>query len=193
MESTGDRWKCFHLMTPSWSFLPCQNEWLAITIFVCYHELNNTALFSISSLKIQDERLVQTGLILMMTLWAWTAKEKIKFANLKLFWTTFIKQIEKIGIEMSLVYNDGLYPATGKMWKFGVGVTKAPFVNFSVSRIFDLAKVHVRLFQPHSYLTDVTAAELRRHLPNMNMIFNSWHVFWRFWKIRKITERRKLA
>ena len=54
----------------------------------------------------------------------------------------------------------------------GVGVTKAPFVNFSVSQILDLAKVPVRLFASHSYLTGVTAAELRRHLSNMNMIFN---------------------
>ena len=54
----------------------------------------------------------------------------------------------------------------------GVGVTKAPFVNFSVSKIFDLAKVPVRLFAWHSYLTGVAAAELRRHLLNMNMIFN---------------------
>ena len=54
----------------------------------------------------------------------------------------------------------------------GVGVTKAPFVNFSVSKIFDLAKVPVRLFAWHSYLTGVTTAELRRHLSNMNMIFN---------------------
>ena len=55
----------------------------------------------------------------------------------------------------------------------GVGVTKAPFVNFSVSRIFDLAKVPVRLFASHSYLTGVTAAELRQHLSNMNVIYNS--------------------
>ena len=55
----------------------------------------------------------------------------------------------------------------------GVGVTKAPFVNFSVSKIFDLAKAHVRFFESHSYLTGVTAAELRRHLPNINVIFNS--------------------
>ena len=55
----------------------------------------------------------------------------------------------------------------------GVGVTKAPFVNFSASKIFDLAKVPFRLFESHSYLTGVTAAELRRHLPNINVIFNS--------------------
>ena len=55
----------------------------------------------------------------------------------------------------------------------GVGVTKAPFVHFSVSKIFDMAKVHLRFFESHSYLTGVTAAELRRHLPNINTIFNS--------------------
>ena len=55
----------------------------------------------------------------------------------------------------------------------GVGVTKAPFVNFSASRIFDLAKVPVRLFASHSYLTGVTAAELRQHLSDMNVIYNS--------------------
>ena len=57
--------------------------------------------------------------------------------------------------------------------KLGVGVTKAPFANFSVSKIFDLAKVYVRFPESHSYLTGVTAAELRRHLPNINAIFNS--------------------
>ena len=41
----------------------------------------------------------------------------------------------------------------------GVGVTKAPFVNFSVSKIFNLAKLCVRLFASHSYLTGGTAAE----------------------------------
>ena len=55
----------------------------------------------------------------------------------------------------------------------GAGVTKAPFANFSVSKFFDLAKVPVRFPESHAYLTGVTAAELRRHLPNMNAIFNS--------------------
>ena len=55
----------------------------------------------------------------------------------------------------------------------GVGVTKAPFVNFSVSKIFDLAKVHVRFLESHSYLTSVPAAQLRWHLSNINAIFNS--------------------
>ena len=55
----------------------------------------------------------------------------------------------------------------------GVGVTKALFVNFSVSKIFDFAKVPGRFFESHSYLAGVTAAELRRHLPNINMIFDT--------------------
>ena len=75
----------------------------------------------------------------------------------------------------------------------GVGVTKAPFVNFSVSEIFDHAKVPVRFLESHSYLTAVTAAELRWHLPNINVIFNYKCLFWQWWKIGKITERGKLA
>ena len=47
-----------------------------------------------------------------------------------------------------------------------VGVTKAPFVNFSVRKIFNPAKAHVRIFKSHPYLTDVTQAKLQRHLPN---------------------------
>ena len=55
----------------------------------------------------------------------------------------------------------------------GVGITKAPFVNFSVSKIFDPVKVPVRLLASHSYFTGVTAAELRQHLSNINVIYNS--------------------
>ena len=36
-----------------------------------------------------------------------------------------------------------------------VEVTKAPFVHFSVREIFDRAKVHVRFFKSHPYVTDV--------------------------------------
>ena len=54
----------------------------------------------------------------------------------------------------------------------GMGVTKAPFVNFSVSKIFVVAKVPLRLFESHLYLTGATAAELRRHLSNINAIFD---------------------
>ena len=55
----------------------------------------------------------------------------------------------------------------------GVGVTKAPFVSFSVNKIFDLAKVPFRLSKSHLYLTGATTAELRRHLSNINVIFKS--------------------
>ena len=65
----------------------------------------------------------------------------------------------------------------------GVVVTKAPFVNFSASTIFDLAKVTVRFVESHSYLTGVTAAELRQHQSNINMIFNNKRVFQQCWKI----------
>ena len=53
-----------------------------------------------------------------------------------------------------------------------VGVTKFPFVNFSVSKMFDFAKAPVKLFESHSYLTCVTEAELRWHLLNTNAIVN---------------------
>ena len=33
----------------------------------------------------------------------------------------------------------------------GMGVTKAPIVYFSVSKIFDLVKVPVRFFESHSF------------------------------------------
>ena len=42
----------------------------------------------------------------------------------------------------------------------GMDVTKAPFVDFSVSKIFYLAKVLLRLFELHLYFRGVTAAEL---------------------------------
>ena len=55
----------------------------------------------------------------------------------------------------------------------GVGVTKVPFVNFSASKIFDLAKVPLRFFESHVYLTGAPVAELRQHLSNINMIFKN--------------------
>ena len=49
----------------------------------------------------------------------------------------------------------------------GVGVTKSPFLIFSISKIFDLAKVLLGLFGSHLYLTGAA------HLSNINVIFNS--------------------
>ena len=60
-----------------------------------------------------------------------------------------------------------LHLETGLGWG-----TKAPFVNFSVSKIFYLAKVLVRFFKSHSYLTGVTAAQLQWHLSNINVMLN---------------------
>ena len=47
----------------------------------------------------------------------------------------------------------------------GGGVTKASFVNFPISNIFDLAKVLLRLFESHLYLTGT-------NLSNIKVIFN---------------------
>ena len=68
-------------------------------------------------------------------------------------------------------------PVADMAWKpnvvqSGMGVTKAPFVNFSVSKVLNLSKVPHKLFESHLYLTGATAAELRRHLSNINVIFN---------------------
>ena len=46
-------------------------------------------------------------------------------------------------------YSDSLAPVHNPFIRTGVGVTKAPFVIFSVSKIFDLAKVPVRFFKSH--------------------------------------------
>ena len=73
------------------------------------------------------------------------------------------------------------------------GGYKTQFINFSVSKIFDFAKVPFTFFESRSYLTGFTKAELQQHLSNVNAIFNSQHVFWRCWKSRKIMEQRKLA
>ena len=49
----------------------------------------------------------------------------------------------------------------------------SPFANFSASQILDLSKVFLRLFESYLYLTGAPAAELRRHLSNINVIFSS--------------------
>ena len=57
-------------------------------------------------------------------------------------------------------------------WGGGGSITD-PLVNFSISKIFDLTNVLLRVFQSHLYLTGATAAELRLHLSNINVIANS--------------------
>ena len=56
--------------------------------------------------------------------------------------------------------------------QFRGGGIQSPFINSSVREIFRFVKVPVRLFESQSYLTGATAAELRRHLSNMNVLFN---------------------
>ena len=56
----------------------------------------------------------------------------------------------------------------------GVGVTSAPFVNFSITKFSILLVIFL---ESHSLLIGVTAAEPRQHLPNINMIFNNYRVF----------------
>ena len=62
----------------------------------------------------------------------------------------------------------------------GVRVTKAPFVNLSVSKIF-----YLRFFESQSYLAGVTTAELQQHLSNINVIFNIQCLFDNGENIRK--------
>ena len=50
----------------------------------------------------------------------------------------------------------------------GVGVTKPIFSVPLFSQFFTMIKTLATCLIPHSYLTGVTAAELRRHLTNMN-------------------------
>ena len=68
----------------------------------------------------------------------------------------------------------------------------APFLNLSVSKIFNLVKAYVRFFESHLYLTAVTAAQLRWHLSNIKVILNIYHVFWWCRWIRKIIKQREL-
>ena len=79
---------------------------------------------------------------------------------------------QHLKIEIECIPNDNRI--IGGDYNPGVGVTKAPFVDFSVSKIFVLAKVPLRLFESHLYLTGATAAELRRHLSNINAISSRW-------------------
>ena len=63
-----------------------------------------------------------------------------------------------------------------------VGVTKAPFVDFSAWEIFDLAEVPVRFLESLSYLTGVTAARNERnwvgnhHARHVRTFRLSWYV-----------------
>ena len=53
----------------------------------------------------------------------------------------------------------------------GVGVTKALFINFSVTGNLNSSKTYVRYFKLLSYLSDVSTAQLQWQLSNVNVIF----------------------
>ena len=65
----------------------------------------------------------------------------------------------------------------------GVGVTKAPFVKFS--------KQHFWTCKINRYIFCITFIFDRCH--RIKVIFNRWRVFSWCWKIREITESRKLT
>ena len=59
----------------------------------------------------------------------------------------------------------------------GVGVTKPISSVPSFSWLFVIVKIVVTYWIPRSYLTDVTAAQLRWHLSNMKVIEITWLIF----------------
>ena len=66
-----------------------------------------------------------------------------------------------------------------------MGVTKVPFINFSVNKIFEPAKVPVRYFASNAYLTGVPAAELQLHLQIWTWYLTASMYFGRCWKSGK--------
>ena len=74
----------------------------------------------------------------------------------------------------------------------GMEVTKVLFIHFSIKDNCEFEKKPpVRFFQSLLHFPGITIAKLGWHLSNMNKIFNSYAVFWQWWKIRKIMEWRK--
>ena len=79
-----------------------------------------------------------------------------------------------------------------KMWFQGWGVL-IWLIIFSIEKIFDLQKYFVGSWNHFHILIDATAAELQQHLLYMNMIFDSWSVFWQWQKIGKIMEFKEIS
>ena len=76
-----------------------------------------------------------------------------------------------------------------------VGVNLAPFLNFYIIReMFDVAQVPIRFVKSLSYLTSVTAVQLRWHPSNGNVIFNSYNTcFYIAWDLGKFTSGKWLS
>ena len=75
----------------------------------------------------------------------------------------------------------------------GIGVTEALSAILCVSDFSDSAKVTVRSFESHSYLTCVTSAKLWWPPSNMNMIFNEWPLFDNSEKFAKMNELQEIG
>ena len=74
-----------------------------------------------------------------------------------------------------------------------VGWNWAPLVKFFVKYSFDVAKVPIIFIESHSYLTGVTAAELQRHLSNMNVTLNKQLLFLAMMKKREINGTEEIG
>ena len=82
---------------------------------------------------------------------------------------------ENVLLKMSSIHSVGceklipLYPSYLMPWGGGYEVN---FLRSFISQIFSTVKTYVNYKISRLYLTVITAAELRRHLPNMNVIYN---------------------
>ena len=76
----------------------------------------------------------------------------------------------------SLAYDYVINRRTTNITTFALGVSNALFVDFSVRDTLNFAKndrlIHLDSFGSRLYLTRVTAAGLRWHLLNMNVVLN---------------------
>ena len=70
-----------------------------------------------------------------------------------------------------------IIPKTALGW----GSLRLPSLFSPAKEFFIVVKIYVRCTDLYSYLSCVTAAELRRHLSNMNVIVRRWTMFWWFW------------
>ena len=156
-------WRCRPLIL--WPVAPGDRQHIMMT---WRHET-----LSVSLALCEGHPPVNGGFLLVMRTWVFPIlfARKLFYKQSSCWWFGTIQTPIFFRVDLLAVVQSPTEPVK-KPWD---GVTKVPFVNFSVSKIFDLAKVPVRFLESHSCLTGVTAAELRGHLPNtmINVIFNN--------------------
>ena len=82
---------------------------------------------------------------------------RLKVSSAK--WRPFCLGLNVLTKQLSIIFHAALHDTVHIETHCDLGGgTKAPFVKFSVSKIFDLAKVPVGFFESLSYLTGITAA-----------------------------------